>query len=156
MGLDGALGRAQCVGYMLVGLAANDELEHFPLARRQGRDVGTNIVELDLLTARRFVMGDGPHRGRNIEIAGEKHDRQSRAKLAQASLKLRTTQSGYSHVKKNAARLAPTRQTIEQMLSRRIGRDLIACLLQTAFDRRSEGSIVVDHMHASRQLSFRR
>jgi hypothetical protein len=37
------------------------------------------------------------------------------------------------------------------MLGRRIGRDLVACLLQTTFNRRSERSIVVNDIYKSRQ-----
>ena len=158
MGLDRAFGRAQCVGDLLVGLAANDELEHFPLARRQRRDMGTDDVELVFSgrappgdapsparcakkLLRRYGLGqeilrarlDGPHRGRDIGITGEKHDRQGRAEFAQASLKLRTAQSRYPHVEKNAARFTFVRQPIQQMLGRRISRDLVACF----FKRRS-------------------
>ena len=46
MGLDRAFGRAQCVGDLLVGLAANDEFEDFALARRQLRDMSANDVQL--------------------------------------------------------------------------------------------------------------
>jgi len=34
MGLDGMFGTAQCAGDLLVGVAANDEVENLPLARR--------------------------------------------------------------------------------------------------------------------------
>jgi hypothetical protein len=39
MGLDRAFGRAQRVGDLLVGLAANNQLEDFALARGQFRDM---------------------------------------------------------------------------------------------------------------------
>ena len=134
MGLDRAFGRAQRVGDLLVGLAANDMFEDFPLARRQCRDMSANDVQLALQATRRFMMRysplngvkkvvrryglgqkilrarlDGPHRGRNIGITGEKHDRQRRAELAQATLELRTAQSRYPHVEQNAAQCAFTR-----------------------------------------------
>jgi len=38
MGLDGAFGCAQSAGDLLVGLAANDKVEDFPLARRYERE----------------------------------------------------------------------------------------------------------------------
>ena len=56
MGLDRALGRAQRVGDLLVGLAANNKLEDFPLARRQCRDMSANDVQLVLQATRRFMM----------------------------------------------------------------------------------------------------
>jgi len=97
---------------------------------------------------------DGPHRGRNIGIAGEKHDRQGRAELAQATLELRTAQSRYSHVEENAAQFTFARQAIQQMLGRWIGCDLVAGSLQTTFNRRSKGSIVVNYMYTPRQESL--
>jgi len=43
------------------------------------------------------------------------------------------------------------RQAIEQMLSRRISRDLITGFLQTTFDRRPKGSVVINNMNKPRQ-----
>ena len=51
MSFDGAFGRAQFVGDMLVGLAANDKFENLALARRQRRDMCANDVELALCIA---------------------------------------------------------------------------------------------------------
>jgi hypothetical protein len=44
----------------------------------------------------------------------------------------------------------PVRQTIQQVLSRRIRRNFVARFLQTALDDRSEGSIIVDDMYKTR------
>jgi hypothetical protein len=44
MGLDCPFGGAQRIGDLLVGLAANDEVEDFALARRQCRDMNTDGV----------------------------------------------------------------------------------------------------------------
>jgi hypothetical protein len=41
------------------------------------------------------------------------------------------------------------RQTIQQMLGRRICRNFIAGFPQTAFNGRSEGSVIVNHMYNS-------
>jgi hypothetical protein len=97
---------------------------------------------------------DGPHGGQNIGMTGEKNDRQDRAKLAQANLKFRTAQSRYPHVEENTAGFDFSRQAIQQMLGRWIGRDLVAGFLQTTFNRRSEGSIVINYMHKPRQESL--
>lgn len=118
VGLDRALGCAQRVADLFVGPTANDKFEDFPLARRQSRDMSANHLKLDLSATRYFmtryspfdcakklvrryglaqkIFGtrpDGPHRGRNIGVTSEKHDRHGRAEFVQAILKLRTAQS---------------------------------------------------------------
>src|ERR1700675_4693826 len=52
MGLDRALGRTQYVADLLIGLAANDDFEHFALARRQRRDMRAHRIEPVSLAAR--------------------------------------------------------------------------------------------------------
>src|SRR5450631_1225475 len=94
---------------------------------------------------------DGPDRGRNIGVTSEKHDRQGRAEFAQATLKLWSAQSRYPHVEEDAAQFTFVWQAIQQMLGRRIGRDLIASFRQTTFHRGPEGRIVVNNMHEPRQ-----
>ncbi len=49
MGLDGTFGTTYRAGDLLVGIAANDKLENFSLARCQRRDTRANNVQLDLL-----------------------------------------------------------------------------------------------------------
>jgi hypothetical protein len=56
MGFDRAFGRAQRVGDLLVGLAANNQLEDLPLARCQFRDMSANNVQLVLQAARRLMV----------------------------------------------------------------------------------------------------
>jgi hypothetical protein len=56
MGFDRALGRAQHVGDLLVGLAANNQLEDFALARGQFRDMSAHNVQLVLHATRRLMM----------------------------------------------------------------------------------------------------
>ena len=60
MGLDRALGRAQYVGNLLVGLAANDKIEDLALARRQRRDMSTHDVKLASLAARCLMVSQSP------------------------------------------------------------------------------------------------
>ena len=82
-------------------MAANDKLEHFPLAWRQSPDTGAHAVQLvlqiaqcsmvceRLLNRAKEVVGrdrlgqevirtglDSPHRGRDVGIAFEEYDRQ--------------------------------------------------------------------------------
>src|SRR5258705_5673162 len=110
MRLDRALGRTQYDGNLLVGLAANNELEDLPLARRQLRNMGAHDVELVSLSTRYLVVShgpfncskklfrryrlgeyiflaclDGPHGSRDVRIASEKHDREGRADFAQTA-----------------------------------------------------------------------
>ena len=51
VGLDGAFGRSQRVGDLLVGIAANDKVEDLPLTRRQSPEAGAHAVQLVLQTA---------------------------------------------------------------------------------------------------------
>src|SRR6267142_3636818 len=60
MGLDRAHGCAQCAGDVLVGVAANDKCEDFPLARRQCRDMSANDVQFALQATRHFMMRNRP------------------------------------------------------------------------------------------------
>jgi hypothetical protein len=60
MGLDRAFGRAQYVGDLLVGLAANDKIEDLALARRQRRDMSTHDVKLASLAARCLMVSQSP------------------------------------------------------------------------------------------------
>src|SRR5258707_14969202 len=46
MGLDGAFGRTDCAGNVLVGVAANDKVEDLTLTRRQCCDMGADDVQL--------------------------------------------------------------------------------------------------------------
>jgi hypothetical protein len=119
MGLDGTFGPAHRAGDLLVSVAANYKVENLPLARRQCCDMSANDVQLALQATSRFVMCkgpfnctkkvvrryglgqkvirtrlDGPHRGRDVGMAGEEYDRQRRTEFAQALLQFRTTQSG--------------------------------------------------------------
>ena len=59
MGLNGTFGPAQRAGDLLVGVAANDKFEDFPLARRQCRDMSANHVQLALQATRLVVMRNG-------------------------------------------------------------------------------------------------
>jgi hypothetical protein len=154
VGLNGALGHAQRVAGLLVGLTANDKLENFPLAGRQLPDTRANQVQLAVQATRPFMMRDspfncpkkrirryglgqkivrtrfnGPHSGRNIGVASEEDDGQGRAKFAKAILEFWSAQSRYPHVEEDAAQFAFARQAIEQILGRRIGRDLVASLM---------------------------
>jgi len=61
------------------------------------------------------------------------------------------TEAKYPHVEEDAARHTLARQSIQQMLSRSIGRDLVTGVFQTTFYRRSERGIVIDYMHKPRQ-----
>ena len=72
---------------------------------------------------------DGPHRGSNVRITSEENDRQRRAEFAQALLQLRSAQFRYLHVEEDAARDIFARQAIQQVLGRRIGRDLVTGVL---------------------------
>jgi hypothetical protein len=130
VGFDCAFGRAQRARDLFVGLAANDKLEDLPLARREFPDISANHVQLALQVMSRFMVGysplnclkelvrrhglgekilgtrlDGQHRGRNIRVTNEKHDRQGRTELAQTTLELRAAQSRYPYVEKNTAQL---------------------------------------------------
>ena len=60
MRLDRAFGRAQYVGDLLVGLAANDKIEDLALARRQRRDMSTHDVKLASLAARCLMVSQSP------------------------------------------------------------------------------------------------
>jgi hypothetical protein len=93
---------------------------------------------------------DGLHGGRDVCIACEKHNGERRAEFAQTALQLRTAQTRYPDIEKDAAGTALIRQTVQQMLGRRICRDFVARFLQTAFDGRSEGSIIVNHIYNTR------
>src|ERR1700719_1519089 len=92
---------------------------------------------------------DGLHRGRDVCIACEKHNGERRAEFVQTALQLRTAQTRYPYIEKDAAGTALIRQTIQQVLSRRICCNFVARLLQTTFDGRSEGSIIVHDMYNS-------
>jgi len=176
VGLDRALRATQRSGGMLVGMAANDKLKDFPLARRQCRDISASHVQVALQVILRAVtrnrplncskkligrcgLGqkilrtrlDAPHRGRNIGITSEEYNRQRRSEFAQATLKFWPAQSRYLHIEEDAAEHAIDGQAVQQMLSRSIDRDLVASLLQTTFYRRSERRIVIDDVHKPRQ-----
>jgi hypothetical protein len=94
---------------------------------------------------------DSLHSRRDIGIPGEKHDWKRRAKLAQATLQLRTAQTRYPYIEKDTAGAVFVRLAVQQMLGRWIGCDVVARFLQTAFDGRPEGRIVIDDMHKPRQ-----
>src|SRR5436190_19881871 len=76
---------------------------------------------------------DGAHGGRDIRVTSKKHDRQARAKFAQATLEFRTAQPWYSHIEKNTAWLTFAGQSIQQKLGRRISGDRVPGFLQTTF-----------------------
>jgi hypothetical protein len=101
MGLDGPFGRSQRAGDLLVEIAANDQFEDLPLARRQLCETGANALQGPLLIApcllirerllkgaKQFValyrLGEevlrpgfhGLHDGRSVSMAREKNDRQ--------------------------------------------------------------------------------
>ena len=132
-----------------------------------------NLVQLALQAARHFMMRnrppnclkkffrryrlsqkiirtrlDGAHGGSNIRITSEEYDGERRTEFAQALLQLRTAQSRYPHVKKDAARYTFARQALQQMLGRSIGRDLVTSVFQMTFDRFAKGLIVVNNMYA--------
>jgi hypothetical protein len=106
MGLDGAFGTAYCAGGLLVGVTANDTLEHLSLARRQCRDMSANHIQLALQDSRHLMMRDRPldrpkqiirryklgqnvsrarldglYRDWDIEIASEENDWQRRTEF---------------------------------------------------------------------------
>src|SRR4051794_24879892 len=56
MRLDRAFGRAQYVGGLLVGLAANDEIKDLAFARRQLRDVSMHNVEFASVAAHDLMV----------------------------------------------------------------------------------------------------
>ncbi len=60
MGLDRALGPAYRTCDLLIGLAANDEFEDFPLTRRQSGDLSANHVQRDLPVTRYFMTSYRP------------------------------------------------------------------------------------------------
>jgi hypothetical protein len=60
MGLDCTFGPAQCASNVLVGFAANDKFEDFPLARRQCRDMSANHGQLALQAKRHFMSYESP------------------------------------------------------------------------------------------------
>ena len=60
MGLDRALGPAQRAGDLLVGVAANDKFEDFPLARRQCCDQSPNHFQFALQAKRHLMMRNRP------------------------------------------------------------------------------------------------
>src|SRR6185437_13635014 len=95
---------------------------------------------------------DGLHRGTNVGVAAEKDDRQGRAKLAQAILQFRAAQIGDADVKQDTSRLGFVRQTIEQLLRRRVGRNRITGLLQARLDRAPERSVVIYDVNGATQL----
>ena len=90
---------------------------------------------------------DSLHRGLDVCMACEKHNGEHRAEFVQTALQLRTAQTRYPYIEKDAAGTALIRQTIQQMLGRRICCNFVARFLQTAFDGRSEGSIIINHMY---------
>lgn len=71
--------------------------------------------------------------------------------VAEARLQPRPVQSWDPHIEQNATQFTFTRQAIREMLSRRISRDLVTGFLQTTFDSRPEGSVVIDNMNKPRQ-----
>src|SRR3954454_13754230 len=180
MRLDGTLGRSQFMGDLLVELAAHDETEHLAFARSKNCNQRLHLLDLvplaacrrvtrqsalddaeQLLRFNRFgqeIFGaglDGSHRGRRVGMSGEEHDRQHGAELVETALQLRAAQAGYPHVEQDAAGLVFVRQSIKQLLRRRIGRDLIAGELQPPLDRGAEGVVIVNDMNAARQsLSY--
>ena len=87
-------------------------------------------------------------------MTSEEDDWQGRAEFTQPGLQCRTVQSGYLHVQENAARDTFARQSLQQVLSRSVGRDLVTGALQTAFYRCPEGRIVVDNMYKPRQQTL--
>ena len=103
MGLDGTFGTAQRAGDLLVGVAANDKVEDFPLARRQSpRDererypacssrlasphVARSPLDCPKQIIRRYRLSqnvsrtrfDGLYRDWDIEIASDENDWQRR------------------------------------------------------------------------------
>src|SRR6185312_7407849 len=69
-----------------------------------------------------------------------------------AILQFRAAQIGDADIKQDASRLGFVRQTIEQLLRRRVSRNRVTGLLQAPFDRAPEGSIVIDDMNDTRQF----
>ena len=66
-------------------------------------------------------------------------------------MQLRAAQARYPDIKEDAAWTLLIRQTIQQMLGRRIRRNVVAGFLQTTFDGRPEGRIIIDDMNNTRQ-----
>ena len=58
------------------------------------------------------------------------------------------------HRKQTSYALIFPRQALEKLLSGRIGRDLIAGLLQTPLDRGSERCIIIDNVNGTGQLNL--
>jgi hypothetical protein len=114
---------------VLVGVASNDKVKDFPLARRQCRDMSANDIQLGLRGPRQFMMRnrpldclkknirwyrlgqkvirtrlDGPYRGRDVEMPSEEYDRQCRAEFVQPRLQGRTVQVRHPQIEENATR----------------------------------------------------
>src|SRR6516164_849988 len=97
---------------------------------------------------------DGLHCGGDIRVAREKDDRERRAELSKPCLQLRTSQSRYPDVEQDAATPTVVGQMIEQLLGRRIGRHLVADLLETALECRTERGIIINYMDHTEQASL--
>jgi hypothetical protein len=92
---------------------------------------------------------DGAHGRRCVGVACQEHDWKRGAERVEAALQLRPAQAGYAHVKQDAAGLVLFGKRIEQLLRRRIGRDLVTGERQPPLDRGAEGRIVVNDMNAA-------
>src|SRR5205823_1976453 len=104
-----------------VPLAANSRV-----TRQRALDRAEQLLRLDGLGEEIFRAGlDGPHGGGRVGVSGQEDDRQHRAELVETPLQLWTAQPWYPHVEQDTAGLVLVRQAIEQVLCRRIGRDLI-------------------------------
>src|SRR6266850_1890525 len=126
---------------------ALDPARHF-IIRNRPRNCLKKVVRCDGLGQKVIRTGpDGLHRGWNIGITAEEYDGQRRTKFAQALLQLRTTQSRHPHVEEDAARHTLARQSVQQMLCRSIGRDLVTSEFQTTFHRCPEGRVVIDYVY---------
>ena len=99
---------------------------------------------------------DGPHRGRDVGMAGEEYDRQCRTEFAQprlaapdrsvpVSARRGECSSGYFRSASDPA-----------SAGRSIGRHVVTGVLQTTFHRRPEGRIVVDNVHEPLHVSLPR
>src|SRR5882762_8360213 len=127
---------------------ALEPTRHF-MMRNRPRNCLKKVVRCDGLGQKVIrTCLDGAYRGPNVGMAGEEYDRQCRAEFAQALLQLRTAQSRHPHVEEDAARHTLARQSVQQMLSRSIGRDLVTGEFQATFHRCPEGRIVIDNMYA--------
>src|ERR1700675_2951095 len=90
---------------------------------------------------------DRLHGGRDIGIAGQKHDRQRQTEFAEAALQLRAAQTWYPDIKENAAWTLLIRQTIQQMLGRWIGCNFVTGFPQATCNGSPEGRIIIDDMN---------